>query len=600
MVAKTGVPDWTVRLFLKKAEEESIMTGFKMKVWFLERLSQVKSWGKPLKISLKRMTGAIIRLIGTIRNNEHLHIWLQKIRERSAELIKRAGTVATIAARKMAGTGGKSATALGMISGKSASMLGGVFRRYRIHMLGTLGLAAVIWTGSLGYQQYVEAHTYDIYHVYVNDQYAGTVSNPQVVDEFKIAKYKEVQESNPEVHMVLNTDEIILKGEKAYKGLSDDAAALAQLDQLLTSHAVGVELIVDGKVVGIVKDKDTADQLLNQVKAKYGGAAVAEKQDAEKGRVSILSASETKELNPGESEVQKVDFVQQVDTKLKEIDPAELVDPDVLLAKLETGDVQPTKYTVVKGDSISRIAQNFNISRQVIYENNPWIVDDAIKIGQVMDLTVLQPTLSVKTVEKVVESEEIQYETDYVLDDSLRAGTIQTIKPGINGLKNVTFLVTKINGKWMEEEMLDEEILQDPVKAQARKGTKVVLGEGTGKFAWPVVSSSISSGYGYRWGKLHKGIDLTGNKAIRASDNGKVEYVGYKSDYGNHIIITHLNGYKTLYGHLSASSVKVGQIVEKGERIGTMGSTGDSTGTHLHFEIIRNGAVENPLKYLNR
>ncbi|MNP77687.1 Murein DD-endopeptidase MepM [compost metagenome] len=61
-----------------------------------------------------------------------------------------------------------------------------------------------------------------------------------------------------------------------------------------------------------------------------------------------------------------------------------------------------------------------------------------------------------------------------------------------------------------------------------------------------------------------------------------------------------MNGYQTLYGHLSSYSVKVGQIVEKGEKIGIMGSTGDSTGTHLHFEIIKNGTVENPLKYLNR
>lgn len=568
------------------------MTGFKMKQWFLDRLSQVKSWGMPLKVSLKSVTGAVNPILRTLRNKKHMQQWLTSVKERSASISKRLNiskastTPATevVEAAPVAGIGSKAA---------------GLFKRYRIHVAGTVGLAAVVLTGAMGYQQYVEAHTYDIYHVYVKDQYVGTVSNPQVVDEFKLAKYNEIQEKNPNVHMVLNTDEIILKGEKAYKGESDDQAALTGLDQLLTAHAVGVELIVDGKVVGIVKDQDTADYILTEVKAKYGGAAVAQKQQAEKGRVSVLSVA-AKELSPGESEVQQVQFVQQVETKMKDIEPSQLVDPDELLAKLETGDVQPTKYVVEKGDSISLIAKNFNISRQVIYENNAWIVDDKLKIGQVLDLTVLQPTLSVQTVEKVVENQEIQYETDYVLDDNLRAGIVQTISPGKNGLKNVTFLVTKINGKWMEEEMLDELILQQPVTATARKGTKVILGEGTGKFAWPVLNSSVSSGYGYRWGKLHKGIDLTGNKSIMASDNGKVEYVGYKSDYGNHVIITHLNGYKTLYGHLSSSSVKVGQIVEKGEKIGIMGSTGDSTGTHLHFEIIKNGKVENPQKYLNR
>ncbi|WP_438445156.1 peptidoglycan DD-metalloendopeptidase family protein [Gorillibacterium sp. sgz5001074] len=559
------------------------MTGFKMKDWFLKKLDRVKTWRKPAKIRSLRLTGAMQSFVGTLRNQDQLRSWWSRVRERSSALYLR-----------MKESTARWAKAANVIARSRLSKL----YRYRVHILGAMGLAAVVYTGSLGYQNYVEAHTYDIYHVYVKDQLVGTVSNPQVIDEFKIAKYKELQEKNPKVHMVLNTDEIVLKGERAYKGESDDQAAVSKLETLLTAHAVGVELVVDGKVIGVMKDKDTVDQMLAQLKSKFGGEKVAAKQQEEKGKVSILSAE--KSLSPGESEVQKVDFVQQVEVKDKDIEPDQLMSPEDVLKKLETGDVQPTKYTVEKGDCVSCIAKKFNISRQVIYENNPWIVDDAIKAGQVLDLTVLQPTLSVRTVEKVVERQEIQYETEYEKDDTLRAGVIQTISPGKNGLKNVTFLVTKVNGKWMEEEMLNEEVIEQPVKAKARKGTKVILGEGTGKFAWPVIGSSVSSGFGYRWGKLHKGVDLTGNKSILASDNGKVEYVGYKSDYGNHIIVNHLNGYKTLYGHLSSSSVKVGQIVEKGEKIGIMGSTGDSTGVHLHFEVIKNGDVENPLKYLNR
>ena len=69
-----------------------------------------------------------------------------------------------------------------------------------------------------------------------------------------------------------------------------------------------------------------------------------------------------------------------------------------------------------------------------------------------------------------------------------------------------------------------------------------------------------------RWGKLHKGIDITGNKNIMAADNGKVMETGYKSDYGNYIIINHLNGYETLYGHLSKINTTAGTIVEKGDK----------------------------------
>lgn len=86
---------------------------------------------------------------------------------------------------------------------------------------------------------------------------------------------------------------------------------------------------------------------------------------------------------------------------------------------------------------------------------------------------------------------------------------------------------------------------------------------------------------------------------MKASDEGVITFAGQKSGYGNVIIINHRNGYETLYGHLNSIGVKVGQVVEKGESIGVMGNTGRSTGTHLHFEIIKNGTVENPLTYLN-
>jgi murein DD-endopeptidase MepM/ murein hydrolase activator NlpD len=469
-------------------------------------------------------------------------------------------------------------------------------QRYRMHMVksvGSLGLIAVITVGG---NQYVNANMNEVYHVYVNGQEAGVVSNPQVVDEFKLKKVKELEEQNPNVHMVLNTDAITLSAEKAFKKESDDALALSQLDNLLVAHAVGVEMVVDGKLIGIVKDKDEAEAILEQIKSKY-----MPKKAKSAGKVSILSAQSTNNLNAGETQMEKAEFVQKVDLNQTTIDPNSLMSPADVLKKLETGEVQPKKYKVVEGDCVSCIAQKFHISRQLIYANNPSIVEaDQLKLGQVLDLTLLEPTLSVRTVEKVVENQEVQYDTEYKLDESLRAGIVRTISPGVNGMKKVTIQLTKLNGMMENEEMISEQMVVEPQSAVAVKGTKVIQGEGTGKFSWPVIGSSLSSGFGTRWGKFHKGIDLTGNRSILASDNGKVVYAGYKSDYGNHIIIDHLNGYTTVYGHLSKISVTVGSTVEKGEKIGTMGSTGDSTGTHLHFEVRREGSPQNPLKYLNR
>lgn len=458
--------------------------------------------------------------------------------------------------------------------------------------VGALGLLAAI---TLGGNQYVKTNTVEVYHVAVNGQEAGIVSSPQVIDDYKLAKYKQLEEKYPDIHMVTNHEDIRITPEKAFKPESDDSAALAKLDGMLTTHAVGVKLVVDGKVIGILKDQEAADSVLNEIKTKY-----VPQKDQKNGKVVVLAAH-SQDLKPGESELEQVDFVQKVDVLPASIQPGELDDPNELVERIQTGGVKENLYTVEKGDCLGCIAKKFNISKQSIYQNNPDIVEDFIKEGQQLNLTVLQPLLSVKTVEEVVENQEVQYDTEVITDDSMRAGVVQQVKPGKNGMKKVAFRVTKINGEMNDEEMIREEMVEEPVNAVVRKGTKVVLGEGSGKFAWPVVSASLTSGYGSRWGKLHKGVDLvSGNRAILASDNGKVVYAGYRNDYGNCIIIDHNNGYRTLYGHMSKLNVSVGKIVEKGENIGVMGSTGDSTGTHLHFEILRNESVENPLKYLNR
>jgi murein DD-endopeptidase MepM/ murein hydrolase activator NlpD len=292
--------------------------------------------------------------------------------------------------------------------------------------------------------------------------------------------------------------------------------------------------------------------------------------------------------------------VQDVETVEVPLQSKEPDNPDDVVKLLQTGNLQPTQYTVVEGDCVSCIAKKFNITKQFIYDKNPSTQGDNLKIGQVLDLTVLKPAVSVKTVERVIQNQEIQYDTEYVMDASMRAGEDQPISPGKNGLKKVTIQLTKVNGVLASEQVVHEDVIDKAVAAKVKKGTKVVLGEGSGNFAWPVVSPSISSTFGYRWGKLHKGVDITGNKNILSADNGIVVETGYKDDYGNYIIINHMNGYRTLYGHLSKITIQNGAIVEKGEKIGIMGSTGDSTGVHLHFEIQKNGTVDNPLKYLNR
>ena len=120
-------------------------------------------------------------------------------------------------------------------------------------------------------------------------------------------------------------------------------------------------------------------------------------------------------------------------------------------------------------------------------------------------------------------------------------------------------------------------------------------------FSFPVRGSYRStSGFGPRWGRMHEGHDWAGSTGtpIHATADGVVVHAGRQSGYGNLIKIQHEFGFETRYAHLSKIRVSVGQRVSRGERIGDMGNTGRSTGTHLHYEIRVGGKAVNPMKYI--
>lgn len=121
-------------------------------------------------------------------------------------------------------------------------------------------------------------------------------------------------------------------------------------------------------------------------------------------------------------------------------------------------------------------------------------------------------------------------------------------------------------------------------------------------FMKPVVNAILSSPFGVRWGLMHEGVDLAVSQGtpIVATEAGKVTYSGWASGYGNFISIDHGGGYASRYGHASALLVRSGQSVKKGQLIALVGSTGHSTGPHLHFELVNKGKHQNPLALINK
>jgi murein DD-endopeptidase MepM/ murein hydrolase activator NlpD len=134
------------------------------------------------------------------------------------------------------------------------------------------------------------------------------------------------------------------------------------------------------------------------------------------------------------------------------------------------------------------------------------------------------------------------------------------------------------------------------------------LGERIMPGGWPIIGGWISSHFGYRSdpftgrGAFHAGVDFAappGTKVITTGP-GFVSFSGYKEGYGNVVEVTHPTGYVTRYGHNSRNLVREGQTVQKGQAIAVIGSTGRSTGTHVHFEVVRDGKVQNPMRYLDQ
>lgn len=124
---------------------------------------------------------------------------------------------------------------------------------------------------------------------------------------------------------------------------------------------------------------------------------------------------------------------------------------------------------------------------------------------------------------------------------------------------------------------------------------------GTSGYIWPRCDT-VTSEFGRRWGRMHQGIDIDGDtgNAIYASKAGTVIFAGRSNGYGNLVLVSHGDGVVTAYAHQSAFAVRDGQRVAQGQRIGSVGNTGNSTGPHLHFETRVNGTPVNPRRFLPR
>ncbi|MDY4813103.1 MAG: M23 family metallopeptidase [Ruminococcus sp.] len=252
---------------------------------------------------------------------------------------------------------------------------------------------------------------------------------------------------------------------------------------------------------------------------------------------------------------------------------------------------------------------NVEVKEGIFNNSDIKTVDEIIKTAQSKKL------LQVLVKTDVVLTEKIPYDTKVKYDKTKDSSYKKVTKKGVNGTQKTTYRISLLDGVQTDAVITDVKTIKKPVNKVVTKGKGGSASVGTtgevssSGFIWPVPSvHTISSSYGYReGGEFHTGIDIADGDCygatIVASKGGTVEWAGYDdSGYGNYVIIDHGDGYKTLYGHCSSVYVSQGQQVSQGQSICAIGSTGQSTGNHLHFEV-RTGDQrsdrQNPLDYVS-
>jgi murein DD-endopeptidase MepM/ murein hydrolase activator NlpD len=274
--------------------------------------------------------------------------------------------------------------------------------------------------------------------------------------------------------------------------------------------------------------------------------------------------------------------------------PAETVLSASTVAEMETATLISAKpraevieYEVKEGDTVSTIAEMFGISVDTIRWENDLESIKTIKPGQI--LRILPITGMRHTVK--------HGETIYSIAKRYQVDAQVIVNWPYNSFANdETFALAAGQTLMVPEGIKPKETPTAPRRYWAQVPVAGTV-TGTGQFVWPV-GGNISQNF--TW--YHKAIDIANKAApdVVAADSGQVIIVGWPSPwaYGNRVLIDHGNGYATLYAHLSGYYVSAGQKVSRGQAIGKMGSTGRSSGVHLHFEIRQNGVAQNPLNFL--
>lgn len=422
------------------------------------------------------------------------------------------------------------------------------------------------------------------YAVVIDGKTMGQISSATALNQaMAAAKEKAQQESGMEIASSYNTVETKIN-HSLFASKMDNQELAALLDEKVEWLAPGATLSVNnGEYQFAVATEEEGQKVLDQLK-------------------------EEATANLGDAVVKSVDFQEEVSLEAGNVKVSEIQSSNEILDEIKAGKEEVKTHVVEEGESFWMIANNNDLSVDELQKLNSDIVPEKLQIGQEISLTKLEPLVSVVVTKEVTVEETIAHSTEYKDTSKLLKGESKVVTKGSDGKKKVTYEVKEANGATLEKEVVKEVVVAEPVTEVVNKGTGSIqissrsassYSGGNGTLSWPLSNNKITSPYGTRSRGFHSGIDLVAKTGtpVYASAGGKVVLSSWYYGYGNCIVVDHGNGLKTRYAHLSGFNVKVGDTVSRGQQIGRSGNTGNSTGPHLHFEVIVNGSTKNPVNY---
>lgn len=420
---------------------------------------------------------------------------------------------------------------------------------------------------------------------YKNEQIA-TVENAEVVEEAtSIINNKIIMKSLDTLEDEPRYKVAVINNNSEFQNPTELSRTILANDNVLEDEVCGV--FVDGVLVGAVESKEDAEKVLNSILED------AKKDFKDMGDVAEVQFNGSVYLQVGlfakssvvDSNTLKDRLINNVDLSYKII----VLQKQNVKIKYKTeyvvDDTKPSGYEQV---TVKGVPGDGYITNRVTYVDGAEVSSEREKV-----------TATKRPVNEVIT----------VSADNENAGTAKRLSSDADSSDSDVKKDTEKDSVADKNEN-NKADKQDSVKAEPE--SKSTDSEdnpqeaSSSEFIWPAPSCySITNEFGYQGEKLHKGIDISGSNAegqpIVASAGGYVTtaVIDYGTEnYGCYLIIDHGNGYRTLYAQCSDIYVAPGTYVEQGETIAAVGSTGDSTGAHLHFEVILNGEYVNPTNYL--